>query len=489
MESSKRYQYACESVGNIFWRACKGGGGLILCGWAFYVFFLVLSTHPCWQSSQCLMAIGGRMNLLLEEPMMRDETPTGLEHIVFGIAASAHNWKNRKQYIDIWWRPNRTRGFVWMERPVNETGRAAPPIRISADTSGFEYTHPRGSRAAIRLSRIVTESFRLGLPNVRWFVMGDDDTLFVPENLVRVLAKYDHNQYYYIGSNSESTEQNAAHSYGMAYGGGGFAISYPLAKALEGIQDDCLVRYPDLYGSDHRVQACLAELGVPLTKEPGFHQFDIHGNLFGLLAAHPVAPLVSLHHLDSVAPLFPNMTRAQALRHLMDAARVDSDRVLQQSICYERRRNWTVSVSWGYCVQVWDKIELPRILEFPIQTFVTWSNSAKKTAFVFNTREVPRNPCERPAVLFLKNILDTNLSTLVGTQYAKLTPELTKFNCSIGDGTPDALTNIRVMSQKMRMDWTRAPRRQCCQVVSSDNREMVIGIRNCGDDETPFTQS
>lgn len=31
-------------------------------------------------------------------------------------------------------------------------------------------------------------------------------------------------------------------------------------------------RYPGLYGSDDRIQACMAELGVPLTREPGFHQ-------------------------------------------------------------------------------------------------------------------------------------------------------------------------------------------------------------------------
>ncbi|PNX74398.1 transferring glycosyl group transferase, partial [Trifolium pratense] len=58
----------------------------------------------------------------------------------------------------------------------------------------------------------------------------------------------------------------------MAYGGGGFAISYPLAVALEKMQDRCIQRYPGLYGSDDRIQACMAELGVPLTKEKGFHQ-------------------------------------------------------------------------------------------------------------------------------------------------------------------------------------------------------------------------
>ncbi|KAE8651001.1 hypothetical protein Csa_002597, partial [Cucumis sativus] len=36
-------------------------------------------------------------------------------------------------------------------------------------------------------------AFELGLENVRWFVMGDDDTVFFVENLVNVLGKYDHN--------------------------------------------------------------------------------------------------------------------------------------------------------------------------------------------------------------------------------------------------------------------------------------------------------
>lgn len=108
--------------------------------------------------------------------------------------------------------------------------------------------------------------------------MGDDDTFFVTENLVKVLQKYDHNQFYYIGANSESHWQNIHFSYNMAYGGAGFAISYPLAVALERMQDKCLQRYPALFGSDDRIQACMAELGVPLTKEIGFHQVSSPSN-------------------------------------------------------------------------------------------------------------------------------------------------------------------------------------------------------------------
>lgn len=198
---------------------------------------------------------------------------TELRHIVFGIAASAKLWDQRKNYIKLWWKPKEMRGIVWLDNQVKtRSDEGLPPVRISGDTSRFSYTNKQGHPSAIRISRIVSETFRLRMKDVRWFVMGDDDTVFITENLVRLLAKYDHNQYYYIGSLSESHLQNIYFSYSMAYGGGGFAISYPLARALERMQDRCIQRYPGLYGSDDRMQACMAELGVPLTKELGFHQ-------------------------------------------------------------------------------------------------------------------------------------------------------------------------------------------------------------------------
>ncbi|GFZ06704.1 transferring glycosyl group transferase [Actinidia rufa] len=198
---------------------------------------------------------------------------TELKHVVFGIAASAKLWDHRKNYIKLWWKPKHMRGVVWVDSPVKtRPGEGLPRVKVSSDTSRFAYTNRQGHRSAIRISRIVSETFRLGIEDVRWFVMGDDDTVFVTENLIRVLSKYDHNQYYYIGSLSESHLQNIYFSYSMAYGGGGFAISYPLAKALERMQDRCIQRYPGLFASDDRMQACMAELGVPLTKELGFHQ-------------------------------------------------------------------------------------------------------------------------------------------------------------------------------------------------------------------------
>ncbi|KAK7250879.1 hypothetical protein RIF29_33617 [Crotalaria pallida] len=195
------------------------------------------------------------------------KTQTELRHVVFGIAAASKLWEQRKNYIKLWYKPKEMRGVVWLDDYVKtHPNEGLPPVKISTDTSNFGYTNKHGHRSAIRISRIATETLRLGLKDVRWFVMGDDDTVFVTENLLRVLRKYDHNEFYYIGSLSESHLQNIFFSYGMAYGGGGFAISYGLAKALSKMQDRCIHRYPALYGSDDRMQACNLTLNNAVLK-------------------------------------------------------------------------------------------------------------------------------------------------------------------------------------------------------------------------------
>jgi hypothetical protein len=338
-----------------------------------------------------------------------DEAPTGLRHIVFGIGASSALWESRKEYIKLWWRPGRMRGFVWMDKPVDEfysksSRTGLPAIMVSSDTSKFPYTHGAGSRSALRISRIVSESYRLGLPGVRWFVMGDDDTVFLPENLVHVLSRYDHTQPYYIGSPSESHIQNLIFSYGMAFGGGGFAISRALAAQLARMQDGCMHRYPALYGSDDRIHACMSELGVPLTRHLGFHQCDIWGDVLGLLGSHPVVPLVTLHHFDFLQPLFPGArSRTAALRRLFKGpVRLDPPAVAQQSVCYDREKQWTVSVSWGFAVVVIRGVLSPREMETPMRTFLNWYKRADYTAYSFNTRPVARNPCQRPQVYYMR---------------------------------------------------------------------------------------
>ncbi|KAH0637862.1 hypothetical protein KY289_037777 [Solanum tuberosum] len=169
------------------------------------------------------------------------EEETNISHILFGIGGSAKTWHNRSRYTDLWWRPNVTREFVWLDQePHNESWpETSPPYRVSQDTSEFEYNCWFGNRSAIRIARIVKESFELGLTNVR------------------------------------CVEQNVVCSYNMACGGGGIAINHPLVAELVKILDGCINRYHYLYGSDQRIGGCMAEIGVPLTHELGFHQVGI----------------------------------------------------------------------------------------------------------------------------------------------------------------------------------------------------------------------
>ncbi|CAO2161897.1 unnamed protein product [Urochloa humidicola] len=112
-------------------------------------------------------------------------TPTSLSHIVFGIGGAAKKWRNRRGYMELWWRPGQMRGHVWLdEEPAGPWPSAtSPPYRVSANASRF------GRRAAAsRMARIVVDSFETIAAaangtgeEVRWFVMGDDDTVSTAE--------------------------------------------------------------------------------------------------------------------------------------------------------------------------------------------------------------------------------------------------------------------------------------------------------------------
>ncbi|GLT79684.1 hypothetical protein SLA2020_511640 [Shorea laevis] len=409
---------------------------------------------------------------------------TSLRHIVFGIASSSRLWNHRKEYLKLWWRPNQMRGAVWLDKPIanGSDDDLLPSIKISSNTFQFNYEYPGGRRSALRISRIVSETLRLGFEDVRWLVMGDDDTFFVPDNLLSVLSKYDHTQYYYIGSSSESHTQNINFSYLMAYGGGGFAISYPLSKALAKMQDRCIQRHSALYGSDDRIQACMSELGVPLTKEPGFHQFDVYGNIFGLLTAHPIAPLVSLHHLDIVEPIFPQLDRIRALKLLTKPMNLDPAGLMQQTVCYDESRNWTVSVSWGYAVQIIGSIVSVQEMEIPTRTFLHWYRKNDKYGYSFNTRPVSRHVCEKPAVYYISNVFfrtktNKTASKYVGSQFPNP-------HCKRDIQGPSRIKRVKVYKRLDPHVWERARRRNCCRVLPTEKQDTIaVDVGACKEDE------
>ncbi|PRQ43178.1 hypothetical protein RchiOBHm_Chr3g0465641 [Rosa chinensis] len=415
---------------------------------------------------------------------VNDSDKTNISHILFGIGGSVKSWNKRRHYIDLWWKPNVTRGFIWLDQkpsPNITWPETSPEYKVSADTSRFKYSCWYGSRSAIRIARIVKESFELGFENVRWFVMGDDDTVFFTDNLVTVLAKYDHNQMYYIGGNSESVEQDVIHSYTVAYGGGGFAISYPLAAELVRVLDGCIDRYDAFYGSDQKVRGCLSEIGVPLTKELGFHQVDIRGSPYGLLAAHPVAPLVSLHHLDYVEPMFPGLTPIDSVKKLVRVYKMDPGRTLQHSFCYDLRRNWSVSVSWGYTVQLYPSLVTAKNLETALETFQTW-RSWEMGPYTFNTRSVSPDPCKRPLVYFLDRVESVGGDETL-TMYKRYAEKEEK-DCLQRDyiaALKVQFFNVSASNFKPNL-WEKAPRRQCCEIIDGGDgvqNVVLLKVRGC----------
>ncbi|MCL7049199.1 hypothetical protein MKW94_023734 [Papaver nudicaule] len=388
------------------------------------------------------------------------------------------------------------RGCVFVDKMVlqNDANSSLPPVRVSEDTSRFPYSFKGGAPSAIRVARVLLETVNLNHSDVRWFVFGDDDTVFFTENLVKTLSKYDHNLWYYIGSLSETFTQNSdiLSSLEMGYGGCGFALSYSLAKVLAKVLDSCLHRYPHLYGSDARIYSCLAELGVGLTRELGFHQIDLRGDLFGILASHPLAPLVSLHHLDNVNPIFPNKTRHQGIELLLKAATSDPNRIVQQTICYDKKFSRTISISWGHAVQVFESNVLVRDLIQVRKTFKSWGKKENiyTNLYMFNTREVDRDPCKRPTVFYLDNMSSTTSNTTNDIVIKSIYKRNNFDNCLEKKNVTNKLEEIKVFSHKLDLNikQLQARRRQCCDVLqaSSVDKVLNIDIRECGEEELAY---
>ncbi|KAI3823475.1 hypothetical protein L1987_04913 [Smallanthus sonchifolius] len=271
----------------------------------------------------------------------------------------------------------------------------------------------------------------------------------------------------------------------MAFGGAGFALSYPLAEALVANLDRCLETYPFYFVSDQILSACIADLGVPLTSEKGFHQIDLVHDISGFLSAHPQAPLISLHHLDIATPIFPTMDRHKSVRHLMTAAKIDQSRLLQQTACYHKQKNWAFSIAWGYSAYIYETLIPRSILRRPFETFTPWSLKRRPPDYMFNTRLVTNNSCETPHIFFFRSVTrhsnnnnnsNTNIDEIVMT-YVRYKPRQLP-PCS-SNHSADYISKIRVYSPATKLNFVEN-RGECCDVLNVDGKNTAeVRIRAC----------
>ncbi|KAJ8770936.1 hypothetical protein K2173_022108 [Erythroxylum novogranatense] len=451
--------------------------GLIL-----FIFYALLFSHPDKRPSDfisfSLIKSSGCSNTATD-------SPTNLSHVGFVVIGSLNSWKHRRAYTESWWRSNVTRGYVFLDKePTQEFlpwPSTSPPYQINYDITKLRVYPKVVNPIQVRMVHSVLDMYRVGDKDLRWFVMCDDDTLLLVDNLVEVLQKYDHTKYVYIGGISESVKSNADFSFDMGFGGAGYILSYPLAEALSKTLEDCLERYPYLFVSDQMAQSCLADIGVALNIEKGIHQVDLHNDISGFLSSHPQSPLLSLHHFDVIYPLFPSKDRYESVGHLMKAANFDQSRMLQQTICYRRESNWSFSVSWGYSTHVYESIIPRSILRKPLETFRPWERKAKPPFFMFNTRWLYNNPCEAPHVFFFESVEYTSNNQLL-TTYVRTSPRNLPPCSATGNHSADPISRIQVFSPAKTRK--KAGGIECCDVKhKAETNVTEISIRSCAKNE------
>ncbi|XP_057797875.1 uncharacterized protein LOC131013956 [Salvia miltiorrhiza] len=419
-----------------------------------------------------------------ETPLPTNTTPTNLSHLVFGLLGSEKGWCHRRAYIESWWRPNATRGVLFLDKAPSAAllpwPGGLPPYKVSDDLTGIL------NKSDIRAQRMVhgiMEAVReMGDEEFRWLVMGDDDSIFYVDNIADVVATYDHSKYFYLGGQSEFIMSSYWFSFNQAFGGAGIILSAPLAKALAADMENCLKRYAFLNSADNTTKNCIADIGANLSPQMGNHQIDLRGDISGLLSSHPLSPLLSLHHLDVVDPIFPFRDRFESARHLMTAAAVEQSRMLQQIICHDKESNWSISIAWGYSAQIYETIFPRSYLQMPLETFKPWMKTSSPPPYYrFNTRPRSNDPCEAPHSFFLEVVEKAEERREIITTYARAWPRPLP-PCSLtGAHSADGINMIQVYSPASKRN--QMDRCECCDIIGKDNLMAEVRLRECMADE------
>lgn len=166
-----------------------------------------------------------------------------------------------------------------------------------------------------------------------------------------------------------------------------------------------------------------------------------------------MTPLLSLHHIDVVEPVFPRTTRVKALQRLFQSVKQDSASIMQQSICYDKRRSWSISVSWGYVVQILRGVLSPRELEMPTRTFLNWYPRADYTAYAFNTRPVTKHPCQKPFIFYMNTVRYDRSKRQIFGAYAR--DRSRHPSCRWKMESPDKIDSIVVLKRPDPLRWQR----------------------------------
>ncbi|XP_047942075.1 uncharacterized protein LOC125188979 [Salvia hispanica] len=161
----------------------------------------------------------------------------------------------------------------------------------------------------------------------------------------------------------------------------------------------------------------------------------------------------------------------------MEAATADQSRMLQQTICYNRESNWSLSISWGYSAHIYQAIMPRSVLQKPLETFLPLKARPARPFYMFDTRLPYNDSCHAPHVFFFEKLDKVSMGILATYSRAKprgLPP------CSLtSQYKPDLISQITVLSppnKRKEMD-----RCECCDVVGvgGTGTSVEVKLREC----------
>ena len=137
-----------------------------------------------------------------------------------------------------------------------------------------------------------------GDETIKWVVYADDDTFFFLPNLLSLVARYNPELDWYLGTISERVFKASR----LGHGGAGIILSRSTALKLQQNIEHALNVYRSVFEGDLLLGLALSDLlKINLTLIPDLHQVDLRGDINGFLESNEIrSTVISLHHISNL---------------------------------------------------------------------------------------------------------------------------------------------------------------------------------------------
>jgi hypothetical protein len=199
---------------------------------------------------------------------------------------------------------------------------------------------------------------KTNLNQIKWFCIGDDDTIWFMNNLLKTLEQYNSSKLLYLGNVSDKNKSLNLHGSYYAYGGAGILLSQPLAFSFANNLNKCK-QFMNINNGDEMIGSCLTQmLKINLTINKHFHQIDHQGDIYGFLQSG-IDGLVTLHHVFSQWEPFPqeHSNDEKDILNILSISYYTHDfNFLKRFVKFNLNKNQTFLLTIGYSFTLFNRI-------------------------------------------------------------------------------------------------------------------------------------